>query len=652
MSPRRGITATLILALSLGMAPLAFAADPASLPDWLRYAAAENPTSLPSAIPPLGDERRKAHAAEEFGWVTLLRRVELDVDDAGRLVERVTIAFEYLTEEGIRQVGNDEITLRPLFEQIRILAAVSFPPDGDRSIPVAADTLKIVPATSTDIFSDAQTIVVPHAGLRVGSVSLLIFEREIDTRRWPLPWSRIYHVQSAAPIERFELELRWSADTEQPQWGWDLPQGECERGGDRRFTCSASAIEALANDPDVASWADVLPVIVIGEPSSWRDLADLEAEIVEESVRSFRGTHPSMRGATPRERLDSVYRFVSDRIRYVAFEEGDGAVRPRPAALTLSRGYGDCKDKVALFVALARAAGLDAYPVLVASNRYDTERMILPSWRFFDHMMACVDGIERSRICLELTTAHANVGELPLFLGGAVMLPLAKRDGIPQFPVNLPSARFGYDVSIEAHNVIECRGSLEERLRITYRGSMAVWLRSTVSGMTAEQRDEFLADFYADATGYDIEVKARLNGLADPRAPLVLETRAEFPVSSISEWSYVDDGDPWLAYYATALASENRVHDLRVLGARIVSESFYEMCEEIDVLDGGTEVALESEFGSFERQFRRSEGGVTVRSMIELPRGTVEAPQLDRFRKFINALVATAPYRIFVEVEQ
>ena len=87
--------------------------------------------------------------------------------------------------------------------------------------------------------------------------------------------------------------------------------------------------------------------------------------------------------------VERIHRFVADEIRYVALEHGAAAVAPTAVERTLDVRYGDCKGKVALFLALARQVGIPAFPVLVSTGRNELDKLIGPSVGYFDHMIAC-----------------------------------------------------------------------------------------------------------------------------------------------------------------------------------------------------------------------------------------------------------------------
>ncbi|MBD3382285.1 MAG: hypothetical protein GF404_08825 [candidate division Zixibacteria bacterium] len=68
------------------------------------------------------------------------------------------------------------------------------------------------------------------------------------------------------------------------------------------------------------------------------------------------------------ELISRIADYVRDQIRYVAVAIDEGRFTPRFCSQTASNHYGDCKDKSALMVAMLKASGFNASPVLVAVN--------------------------------------------------------------------------------------------------------------------------------------------------------------------------------------------------------------------------------------------------------------------------------------------
>jgi transglutaminase superfamily protein/uncharacterized protein DUF3857 len=91
-----------------------------------------------------------------------------------------------------------------------------------------------------------------------------------------------------------------------------------------------------------------------------------------------------------RERLASLLGFVRGKVRYVAAGTAVAGHRPAPPADVLARGWGDCKDKALLLVAMLRETGVEAYPALIhlgSDGRIDAE---FPSPFQFNHVVVAV----------------------------------------------------------------------------------------------------------------------------------------------------------------------------------------------------------------------------------------------------------------------
>ncbi len=146
---------------------------------------------------------------------------------------------------------------------------------------------------------------------------------------------------------------------------------------------------------DAPAWFPQIPAIRISDFRDW-------AEVVAWGRRTLRPPHRPSRpirrlahelagtAPTPWEKLKAVLRHVQDNIRYL----GDGLLarngyvplRPQDVA---SQGVGDCKDKVALAIALLAALDVKAWPVLTNAAKGHVPRGI-PTPFAFDHALLAV----------------------------------------------------------------------------------------------------------------------------------------------------------------------------------------------------------------------------------------------------------------------
>ena len=92
-------------------------------------------------------------------------------------------------------------------------------------------------------------------------------------------------------------------------------------------------------------------------------------------------------------------------------EYGQSGYEPHKAETVFLNRYGDCKDQAILLTALLRAAGLKAYPVLIATEGiYDTTEDF-PSINF-NHAICCAD-LAGKIIFMDPTASTSALNELP-----------------------------------------------------------------------------------------------------------------------------------------------------------------------------------------------------------------------------------------------
>jgi len=99
-------------------------------------------------------------------------------------------------------------------------------------------------------------------------------------------------------------------------------------------------------------------------------------------------------------------------VRYTGIEFGDAALVPRKPQETLTRGYGDCKDKASLLVAALRSVGIPAQVALLRAGSGQDMDPELPGYGFFNHAITFLPGPKPRWI--DATAEYARLGELPL----------------------------------------------------------------------------------------------------------------------------------------------------------------------------------------------------------------------------------------------
>jgi transglutaminase-like putative cysteine protease len=631
---RAGLALACLLASALA-APAAAGTHPVHR--WLAWN-----DELAPALPELDEllAAPRERQSPSAGYVDRLIRVTLTLETDGTVVTRHVRMREFTNDDGVRGSGNLRASARAELEELRLLAAFVRQPDGTVT-GVDPASLQVLTRNEDHVFSDVWDVVVPLPELRIGSRAVLVSESRLHGSRWPFAWSRIFYLGDIAPVRRFEALVQWRDDALAPSHATNDGALSCQAGG-RQIRCVRDDVPALEPDPDVESYHDLVPHLLFTREPTWASLLartrELVAAAAEPSPALAERAAALVRGAeNDRERAERLLRFVADEIRYVGLEHGADGVVPAAATATLARRYGDCKGKVALLLALAKAAGIAGEPMLVATALHDTARLLAPSADYFDHMIACLDVGQVERWCVDPTAADLPAHLLPEAIAESV--GLARAGGEARL-VGIASPSFARELRLEAENRVTCEGAIEETLTRTYRGYWAAHVRSTLKPLTSDRRHTEVVAAYRDVMGEKAEPATRVYELDDPRTPLVIETRTTFGSAVGPETTYYREPDFWLAFYLGQLTTRNRVHPYRFPGLDFRSRHTFELCPDWKVLFHGPTLAFESRWGSVERSYAIEGSRVVVDTRVLIARRLLAGEERTRMNALLSRVSA------------
>jgi len=178
---------------------------------------------------------------------------------------------------------------------------------------------------------------------------------------------------------------------------------------------------SIPDEPLAPKLSESLPVVVGSTFATWGDFR----EWYRSAVKGFTEPDDQVRRLAEKltagkktrdEKLQALFEFVADDIRYVNFVSGEWWLPNRPQEL-LARRQGDCDDKAMLLITLLKASGIEATEVLV-QTRYTAEPSLLRSEKaaipVFDHGIAYLPGKNgEPGIWLDATSPESRLGPLP-----------------------------------------------------------------------------------------------------------------------------------------------------------------------------------------------------------------------------------------------
>ena len=359
----------------------------------------------------------------------------------------------------------------------------------------------------------------------------------------PLQTQLINHAEE--PSERSSgdwIDLRWTDnDVRAKKQEEAVPGWQFERG--------------YVDYSDFASWDDVvnwgLPLYALDSES---------APSIVKKAAEIRTEHPG----EPSRQVVAALNFVQEEIRYLGVEIDSQSLVPSAPNETLSRRWGDCKDKSMLLIALLKELNISASPVLADTVMGGAVQQRLPSPLVFNHMITRVE-LHGETYLLD-PTLSAQGGNLQSIAQPNYGFVLPVIDGPAEF-VDTRLTHAAGEIHVEERFRPLANYDAEYTVKTTFRGRQADRVRGNLRNRTRDDLQEsyldFAASYYANPqTLAPIEVE-------DNPATNVLVVTEQYRISPLWSEDTTEAGKmeaafyPWeVNNYLTLLDRTERLHPL------------------------------------------------------------------------------------------
>ena len=148
-----------------------------------------------------------------------------------------------------------------------------------------------------------------------------------------------------------------------------------ENNGIRTFNWSADQVSEIHHEDNEPAWTVLDPFFTISTIADWEDVVNWslphynKPETQNQELATV-AARIERRNDTVEAKVGAALQWVQGEIRYFGIELGENSHNPSSADTTLSRRYGDCKDKTVLLIALLNKLGVNAQPALVNTRGY------------------------------------------------------------------------------------------------------------------------------------------------------------------------------------------------------------------------------------------------------------------------------------------
>ncbi len=422
-----------------------------------------------------------------------------------------------------------------------------------------------------------------------------------------------------------------------------------EEDGELLTRITLPPLPAFEDAPLAPPLLERAPYLVLGTTSSWTELAEIYADLIDPQLRITPDIRETVRELTSRTRsrrdkVDALYAWVIENTRYVALEFGIHAIKPYAVGAVFHKRLGDCKDKASLLVAMLAEAGIEADIALVRSQQRGDFDAEIPVFAAFDHAIVHVPS---EKLWLDATTVHHAADELPM--GDRDALALLVRGGsgtLSRTPEATPD-----DAQI----------NLQEEIKLTPQGSADVAVEVQARGETAalerhyfrlEERPSVILENRLRRRGGDVRIKRASFDAVDLDDEVV---RYHYSGRVERFARRVDGGvSAPLALALPPLLEELPAQERRVplelpQPFRWTVESSFVIPENANVTESPQPRVLESPWGRVEIEVRRARDVLRVKTVTELASGSIPVDEIERFSAFLADARQALGQRIILE---
>ncbi|MBL0209511.1 MAG: DUF3857 domain-containing protein [Holophagaceae bacterium] len=361
---------------------------------------------------------------ENSSILELLEDYHITLDTDGRIEQRYRYVFRVETEAGISAWGSVSADWSPWHEERPKIRARVISPNGKVHL-LDPKTIGDYSANenSPQVYDDRKRVSAPLPKLSVGSLAEVeVITKETSTST-KAGGKHTIILSSSVPIMETRVQL---TVPENLPLKWKLKglpgvQPLNTSIGDRKMMSFRVGVREAPHHNEPYRPADLVdqPLLSFTTVPSWAVASKSYEALVESKLEGSDLSAWALEaiGARekPLEKIAALLARLTKEIRYVGIEFGECAIVPHTPNETLQRGFGDCKDKATLLVALLRSVGIKAHVALLNVSYTVDVDPDLPGISGFDHAIVYVPAASANDkpVWIDPTHEFARAGELP-----------------------------------------------------------------------------------------------------------------------------------------------------------------------------------------------------------------------------------------------
>lgn len=260
-------------------------------------------------------------------------------------------------------------------------------------------------------------------------------------------WDQFFFASGQAPVVKSEYRLFIPPDQEIQHKLWNVAasgeEGEpLVKNGFEGFREYRWTLENQPRagreilEPDVRltyPWLDLSTILSWDRIAAWYlDMSEGQKAVTPDV--QAKAEELTLDCETPEEKISAIFEFVANSINYESVPFFQSAFVPRLPGEVLQDGFGDCKDKSCLMIAMLQAVDVKDLHFALVTPGAPSGRPFLPSPRF-NHAIVCRESWNGDLTWFDPTLEKVETGQVPGYLGGTLALVIDEEsDSLAEIP--------------------------------------------------------------------------------------------------------------------------------------------------------------------------------------------------------------------------
>lgn len=357
------------------------------------------------------EELRVKYPNADVVTLNLTESINIEIkDDKLEISSDLTQENLFMTNKmALGNLSDRKITYSPYFQDIINIEAATYVPDGKGFKKIIVKDIATEKATSSGVFYDDYMVKkLTYLGLQEGAISTLKYREIIKDPHMMGGFA----FGNYLPTENYEFTVTFPADVKVSYRTYGdfskINFKETKSRNRTTFTWKAQQVEGVPYEskslniryyvPQVQLFIEQYTInnktiqVLSDEKQLFDYYVSLVKDINQKPNDELKNLTDSLTKNKPEiDKIKSVYYWVQDHIKYLAFEDGMGGFIPREANDIFRKRFGDCKDMASIITTMLRLAGIkEAYLGWIGTRSIPFKYKENPSLSTDNHMIAVV----------------------------------------------------------------------------------------------------------------------------------------------------------------------------------------------------------------------------------------------------------------------